>query len=398
MHSRFGDEYVEVVTDYLQKATDPTGGKLYHGAAPGRDLRPGRCAELADRFALPDSGCAGTGSARRSDPVAGEGLVGTVQFLNDLCHVQAAAAGEVSRICAELVFGYTPPSGMGRKGTCSHLLFRTANLTNLNKPCPAFRRWPSMLSARTAAIQESRPVRGLRRYQATFSGCRPSLPTCLTGSRLAKDRAADTRKQGDDSRSSGLSRMRPNRNRPATAAEATRQTMDVDIACAGFGPAMGGFLTTLTHSWSEHPADPAFAEQGRAGHAAPGTLLRARRRYCRRGQRRGDACAKASAPAFRRSIQPRFPWPRRSPRSAFSIYWTPSAPAAVRRTLACGRFYASALESWVLRLDHDAFELDWTPAFLHKKAGWCCRIGQFNQWVGSRLMASGLVQIGRERR
>ena len=41
------------------------------------------------------------------DPVAAEGLEGTVQFLSDLCHVQAAqAAGEVSRICAELVFGY----------------------------------------------------------------------------------------------------------------------------------------------------------------------------------------------------------------------------------------------------------------------------------------------------
>src|SRR5512136_1077168 len=27
-----------------------------------------------------------------------------------------------------------------------------------------------------------------------------------------------------------------------------RQTMDVDIACVGFGPAMGGFLTTLSRS------------------------------------------------------------------------------------------------------------------------------------------------------
>ena len=35
-------------------------------------------------------------------------------------------------------------------------------------------------------------------------------------------------------------------------------TMEVDIACVGFGPAMGGFLTTLTHAWSENPGDPAF--------------------------------------------------------------------------------------------------------------------------------------------
>ncbi|MBI3084581.1 MAG: 4Fe-4S ferredoxin, partial [candidate division NC10 bacterium] len=27
-----------------------------------------------------------------------------------------------------------------------------------------------------------------------------------------------------------------------------RQTMDVDIVCVGFGPAMGGFLTTLSRN------------------------------------------------------------------------------------------------------------------------------------------------------
>ena len=34
-----------------------------------------------------------------------------------------------------------------------------------------------------------------------------------------------------------------------------------------------------------------------------------------------------------------------------------------------------------------------TPAFLHKQDGLVLSIGQFNQWVGSQLMASGLVQI-----
>ena len=48
------------------------------------------------------------------DPVVSEDLAGTVQFLGDLCHVQAArAAGEVSRICAELVFRLQSPSGVG---------------------------------------------------------------------------------------------------------------------------------------------------------------------------------------------------------------------------------------------------------------------------------------------
>ena len=36
-----------------------------------------------------------------------KGSPGLLAFLTDLCHVQSAhAAGEVGRVCAELVFGY----------------------------------------------------------------------------------------------------------------------------------------------------------------------------------------------------------------------------------------------------------------------------------------------------
>jgi electron-transferring-flavoprotein dehydrogenase len=41
--------------------------------------------------------------------------------------------------------------------------------------------------------------------------------------------------------------------------EIERPTIEVDIACVGFGPATGGFLTTLTREWEAHPADPAKA-------------------------------------------------------------------------------------------------------------------------------------------
>ena len=40
--------------------------------------------------------------------------------------------------------------------------------------------------------------------------------------------------------------------------EIDRPTMEVDVACAGFGPATGGFLTTLTQAWEANPADAAF--------------------------------------------------------------------------------------------------------------------------------------------
>jgi electron-transferring-flavoprotein dehydrogenase len=45
------------------------------------------------------------------------------------------------------------------------------------------------------------------------------------------------------------------------------------------------------------------------------------------------------------------------------------------------------------RVEDHAFELPWTPAFLHKHGGLVLSMGQFNQWVGSQLMAGGLVQI-----
>src|ERR1035441_83913 len=48
-------------------------------------------------------------------------------------------------------------------------------------------------------------------------------------------------------------------------AEIERQTMEVDIACAGFGPAMGGFLTALTRELSAHPDDPAFESKAMPG-------------------------------------------------------------------------------------------------------------------------------------
>ena len=64
-----------------------------------------------------------------------DGLAGTVQFLSDLCHVQAAqAAGEVSRICAELVFGYNEHPTWDQRG-CS-ACFSAAELDELEETMP----------------------------------------------------------------------------------------------------------------------------------------------------------------------------------------------------------------------------------------------------------------------
>jgi len=83
---------------------------------------------------------------------------------------------------------------------------------------------------------------------------------------------------------------------PAPAIE--RQSMEVDIACAGFGPAMGGFLTTLTKEWSVHPDDPAFMSK-----AVPGMPLQV---LCY--ERADDLAAGVSGVVTRaRSIRASFP-------------------------------------------------------------------------------------------
>jgi alkylation response protein AidB-like acyl-CoA dehydrogenase len=93
---------------YLQRTTDPNGNKLYHGQRQGVTFAMADAlswlvaarAQILDVLELEARGPA--------DPVASEGLEGTVRFLSDLCATQAAsAAGEVSRISAELVFGYS---------------------------------------------------------------------------------------------------------------------------------------------------------------------------------------------------------------------------------------------------------------------------------------------------
>jgi electron-transferring-flavoprotein dehydrogenase len=47
----------------------------------------------------------------------------------------------------------------------------------------------------------------------------------------------------------------------------------------------------------------------------------------------------------------------------------------------------------VLPFEAEALELPYTPDFLHKKGGLVLSIGQFTQWVGQQVMASGVVQV-----
>jgi alkylation response protein AidB-like acyl-CoA dehydrogenase len=177
--------------NHLQKATDPTGGKLYHGQRQGVTfpLADALCWLVASRAQILD--VLELEAKGPSDPVASEGLQGTVQFLSDLCHTQAAqTAGEVSRICAELVFGYNchPSWDEEEHRSC----FLAGELEELEGTMPGISAMAfDVLAADGTHPQKAGPCAGCA-GSADFLPMQNRLTACLTGSRLAKDRAAET--------------------------------------------------------------------------------------------------------------------------------------------------------------------------------------------------------------
>ena len=178
-------------------------------------------------------------------------------------------------------------------------------------------------------------------------------------------------------------------NNGSTATE--RQAMEADIACVGFGPAMGGFLTTLNRAWMENPADPVFESK-----VAPGLPLQV---MCY--ERADDIAAGVSGVVTAaRGIRGSFPdlnpadipmaVPVRSERVLYLL-----DPVGVSRRSMLLRMGDRVLRAFsaMLGVRDDAYQLPWTPDFLHKSGGLVMSLGQFNQWVGSQIMASGLAQI-----
>jgi alkylation response protein AidB-like acyl-CoA dehydrogenase len=87
--------------NHLQRATDAEGNKLYHAQRQGVTfaMADALCWLLASRCQILD--VLELEAHGGSDASVSDSLPGTVHFLSDLCHVQAAkAAGEVNRICA----------------------------------------------------------------------------------------------------------------------------------------------------------------------------------------------------------------------------------------------------------------------------------------------------------
>ncbi|HTP86436.1 MAG TPA: acyl-CoA dehydrogenase family protein [Bryobacteraceae bacterium] len=122
------------------------------------------------------------------NPVVAEGLEGTLNFYRDLCHAQTArAAGEVGRICAELVYGYNRHPSWDDGEAC----YRADELIALESVIPG------ITSVPTDVVDEDggHPVKAGPCAKAAglepFQRLRSKLDGCLTGSSLAKDRAAE---------------------------------------------------------------------------------------------------------------------------------------------------------------------------------------------------------------
>lgn len=173
--------------------------------------------------------------------------------------------------------------------------------------------------------------------------------------------------------------------------DSERQTMEADIVCVGFGPAMGGFLATLSRRLLKEDGSPAVESR-----VAPGLPLQV---ICY--ERADDIGFGVSGIVTRgRSIRTSFPdldvaqIPLGSSVAAEEVYYLLDPIGASRRSSSL-RLVDAFLKGtrWVWPYAYDSIRLPWIPQFLRKHDGFVLSMGQFMQWVGGQVLASGTVQI-----
>jgi len=177
--------------EHLQQSKDADGSKLYQSARQGVTfpladalcwLVAARC-QILDVLRLEREGV--------QDPSLTEGLPGLVNFLSDLCHVQSArASGEVSRICAELVFGYNRHPAWDAEGNkaCWH----HDELDFLEGVMPGINSYALDVIGNDGSHPKKAGPCVSCAGESPFLVLQTKLSGCLTGSRLAKDRAAES--------------------------------------------------------------------------------------------------------------------------------------------------------------------------------------------------------------
>ncbi|HLO24862.1 MAG TPA: acyl-CoA dehydrogenase family protein, partial [Geobacteraceae bacterium] len=177
--------------DFLQKTKDADGKPLYHSSRHGVvfPFADALCwlltsrQQILDLLELEEKG--------PENPVVAEGLTGFVNFFSDLCHVQAArTAGEVGRICAELVYGYNRHPDWCRDALEN--CFQGEQLDALECIMPGIADYGRAMGDAVEADGSHASKAGPCPHTSlqAFMVLRQRLDICLTGARLAKDRAA----------------------------------------------------------------------------------------------------------------------------------------------------------------------------------------------------------------
>lgn len=170
-----------------------------------------------------------------------------------------------------------------------------------------------------------------------------------------------------------------------------RQSMQVDIVCVGFGPAMGGFLTALSRQLATPDGGSAIQSK-----AMPGMPLQV---VCY--ERADDIAFGVSGVVTRaRGIRESLPElnpdeiPLATPVTHEEVVYLLDPIKASRRSVSL------RLADWLIKAfrvilpySHHALRLPYIPPFLRKHGGLLLSIGQFNQWVAAQVASSGIIQI-----
>jgi electron-transferring-flavoprotein dehydrogenase len=169
--------------------------------------------------------------------------------------------------------------------------------------------------------------------------------------------------------------------------EIDRQQMEVDIACVGFGPAMGGFLTTLTQGMMKPDGTPVAESKAMPGMPPQVSCY----------ERADDIGLGVSGVVTKgEAIEKSFPGqdleqiPMTSKVTGEKIAYLLDPYGASRRGGVL-RVADALLKPFCKK--HQAYELPWIPGFLEKEPGYVFSMGQFCQWVGGQVMGTGMAQI-----
>ena len=175
---------------HLMRAKDADGANLYQSARQGVSfpMADALCWLLSARQLILDVRELEEKGAGNS--AIAEGFDGLRQFYLDLCTIQSArSAGEVGRICAELVFGYNRhPRWDDEAPGC----YGREELIALEGIMPGM----SAMACDVLESDGSHPPKAgacvsFRGYEQ-FRALRSRMDGCITGSQLAKDRAAQS--------------------------------------------------------------------------------------------------------------------------------------------------------------------------------------------------------------